>query len=94
VQDPNVLLAILGKMAQKPDVQFDKLYQKLYNRELWLMAYESIAAKQGNMTAGTDGKTIDGMGWQLIDTMIADLKTSRYKPSPVRREYIEKQTAS
>jgi len=90
VQDPNVLLAILGKMAQKPNVQFDKLYQKLYNKELWLMAYESIAAKQGNMTAGVDGKTIDGVGWELIETMIADLKTSRYKPSPVRRKYIEK----
>jgi len=90
VQDPNVLFAILGKMAQKPNVQFDKLYQKLYNRELWLMAYESIAPKQGNMTAGVDSETIDGAGWKLIETMIADLKTSRYKPRPVRREYIEK----
>jgi group II intron reverse transcriptase/maturase len=71
-------------------VQFDKLYQKLYNRELWLMAYESIAAKQGNMTAGVDGETIDGAGWALIETMIAELKMSSYKPSPVRREYIEK----
>ena len=90
MQDPNVLLTILGKMAQKPNVQFDKLYPKLYNKELWLMAYENIAPKQGNMTAGVDGETIDGMGWKLIETMIADLKISRYKPSPVQRKYIEK----
>lgn len=77
-------------MAQKPNVQFDKLYPKLYNKELWLMAYGSIAPKQGNMTAGVDGETIDGMGWKLIETMIADLKMSRYKPSPVQRKYIEK----
>ncbi len=75
MQEPNVLLTILGKMAQKPDIQFDKLYQKLYNKELWLMAYESIAAKQGNMTAGVDGETIDGAGWKLIETMIEDLKS-------------------
>lgn len=90
MQDPNVLLAILGKMAEKPNIQFDKLYQKLYNKELWLMAYESIAAKQGNMTAGVDGETIDGMGQELIEAMITDLKMSRYKATPVRREYIEK----
>lgn len=77
-------------MAQKPNVQFDKLYQKLYNKELWLMAYESIAPKQGNMTAGVDGETVDGMGWRLIETMISDLKTSRYKPNPVQRKYIKK----
>jgi hypothetical protein len=35
-------------MAQKPEVRFDKLFQKLYNVKLWLMAYESIAPKPGN----------------------------------------------
>jgi group II intron reverse transcriptase/maturase len=90
VQDPNILLAILSGMAQKPEVKFDKLFQKLYNVELWLMAYEQIAPKPGNMTAGVDGSTIDGMGMELIRGTIADLKASRYKPKPVRRIYIEK----
>ncbi len=31
MQDPNVLLTILGKMAQKPEVKFDRLFPKLYN---------------------------------------------------------------
>ncbi len=35
VQQPTILLAILSKMAQKPEVQFDTLFQKLYNVELW-----------------------------------------------------------
>jgi group II intron reverse transcriptase/maturase len=90
VQDPNIQLAILSKMAQKPEVKFDKLFQKLYNVELWLMAYEQIAPKPGNMTAGADGSTVDGMGMELITGMIAELKASRYKPNPVRRIYIEK----
>src|SRR5258708_33821226 len=90
VQDPNALLTTLSNMALKPEVTFDKLFQKLYNVELWLLAYQRIAPKPGNMTAGTDGKTIDGAGLQLIRSAIADLKASRYKPIPVRRVYIPK----
>lgn len=90
MQDPNILLTILGKMAQKPEVKFDRLFPKLYNPDLWLKAYERIAPKPGNMTAGTDGKTVDGMGKGLIERLIADLRASRYKPKPVRRVYIPK----
>ncbi len=72
-------------MAQKPEIQFDKLFQKLYNVDLWLVAYQIIAPIPGNMTAGVDGKTIDGAGLELIDGLIADLKASRYRPCPVRR---------
>lgn len=90
MQDPNILLTMLSKMAQKPEVKFDKLFQKLYNVELWLLAYESIAPKPGNMTAGVDGRTIDGTGTELIESTIAELKASSYKPTPVRRIYIEK----
>lgn len=90
MQNPNVLLAILSKMAQKPHMKYDKLFQKLYNRDLWLMAYEQIASKQGNMTPGTDGKTADGFGMELVDRLIDDLKASRYQPNPARRKYIEK----
>ncbi len=90
VQQPTVLLAILSKMAQKPEVQFDKLFQKLSNVELWLLAYQSIAPKPGNMTAGVDGNTIDKAGLRLITELIADLKASRYTPCPARRVYIAK----
>ena len=90
VQQPTILLAILSKMAQKPGVQFDKLFQKLYNVDLWLLAYQQIAPIPGNMTVGVDGKTIDKAGLKLITDLIADLKASRYKPCPARRVYIPK----
>jgi group II intron reverse transcriptase/maturase len=77
-------------MAQKPEVKFDKLFQKLYNTDLWLMAYESIAPKPGNMTKGSDDRTVDGMSMERIQAVIDDLKASRYAPTPVRRTYIEK----
>jgi hypothetical protein len=94
VQQPNTLFAILSKMAQKPEVRFEKLFQKLANKELWIIAYQSIAPKPGNMTAGVDGKTIDGINLKLIDDLIWDLKASRYKPHPVRRVYIPKANGS
>jgi group II intron reverse transcriptase/maturase len=77
-------------MTLKSEVTFDKLFQKLYNIELWLLAYQCIAPKQGNMTPGTDGNTIDGAGMKLIQNAIAELKASRYKPTPVRRVHIPK----
>jgi len=90
VQQPTILLAVLSKMAQKPGVQFDKLFQKLYNVDLWLLAYQQIAPIPGNVTVGVDGKTIDKAGLKLITDLIADLKASRYKPCPARRVYIPK----
>ncbi len=90
MQQPNVLLAILSKMAQKPEVKFDNLFSKLYNTELWLLAYQSIAPKPGNLTTGVDGKNIDGMGNKVISQLITELKSSRYKPHPVRRVYLPK----
>jgi hypothetical protein len=42
-------------MIQKPEVQLDKLYQKLYNVELWLLAYQQVVAPHPrNMADGVD----------------------------------------
>ena len=75
MQHPNAILTTLSQMALKPEVKFDKLFQKLYNTELWLLAYQSIAPKQGNMTPGVDGKTIDGAGMKLIQEAIGKCPT-------------------
>lgn len=82
---------MLSKMAQKPEVRFDKLFQKLYNTDLWVMAYERIAANPGSMTPGNrKNNTADGMGMERINRLITELKTSRYKPAPARRTYVPK----
>ncbi|BAE81839.1 hypothetical protein DSY4652 [Desulfitobacterium hafniense Y51] len=69
---------------------FERLYRNLYNRELFLLAYQNIYASQGNMTKGTDGKTIDAMSLNRIDGIIASLKDESYQPQPSRRTYIPK----
>ena len=74
--------------------QFDKLFQKLYNIELWLLAYQSIAPKPGNMTAGVDGKTIDGAGLKFITDLIADLKASTVHPCQSAASTSQKPTAN
>ncbi len=55
-----------------------------------MMAYQNIYANQGNMTKGTDGKTIDAMSLNRIDGIIASLKDESYQPNPSRRTYIPK----
>ena len=70
MQQPNTLLAILRTMAQKAEVQFDKLFEKLYNIDLWLLAYQSIAPKPGNMTAGV------GSGVGSGDLTVAEAEAS------------------
>ena len=42
------------------------------------------------MTAGTDGKTIDGMGMARINALIEKMRDSSYQPNPARRTYIPK----
>jgi group II intron reverse transcriptase/maturase len=61
---------------------------------MYLQAYSNIYAKEGNMTKGTDGKTIDGMSMKRIDKLIASLKDHSYRPRPARREYIAKSNNS
>jgi group II intron reverse transcriptase/maturase len=66
------------------------LYQLLYNPTLHIVAYERLKSKPGNMTAGTDGQTLDGTSMETIQATIELLKTEQYQPTPVRRVYIPK----
>jgi group II intron reverse transcriptase/maturase len=54
------------------------------------VAYQHTYAKPGNMTPGTDDKTVDEMSLQRIESLIESLKNETYKPNPARRVYIPK----
>ncbi|AKO77651.1 hypothetical protein EN12_23750 [Vibrio cholerae] len=66
------------------------LYKLLLDRELLITAYESIKSKQGNMTQGVDGKTLDGFSMGVIDNIIAKLSDESFIFSPARRVLIPK----
>lgn len=90
LRNPVEVLSSLRNHACKEDYQYDRLYRNLYNPEFYLAAYQRIYAGEGNMTAGSDGKTIDGMSMQRIRGLINSLKNHSYKPQPARRQYIRK----
>lgn len=85
----NVLESLISKAANE-DYHYKRLYRNLYNPEFFLLAYERIQAKPGNMTAGNDGNTIDGMSMKRIDSLIQRIKDFSYQPKPARRTYIPK----
>lgn len=66
------------------------MYRYLFSEEMFAVAYQRIYAKQGNMTPGTDGKTIDEMSLERIERLIVSLKDESYQPHPARRVYIPK----
>jgi len=93
MRSPENVLKSLSEQATKKDYRFERLYRNLYNPEFYLLAYQNIAISQGSMTAGTDGRTLDGMSMERIDNIIAKLKDHSYQPNPARRVYIAKKNS-
>ena len=90
MRNPIDVLNSLKSKAGNEGYYYERLYRNLYNEEFYLLAYQNIYASEGNMTAGADGKTIDGMGMDRIRKLIEKVKEHSYQPNPARRTYIEK----
>lgn len=84
------VLKALSNHSQSSDYKYERLYRYLFSEEMFAVAYQRIYAKQGNMTPGTDGKTIDEMSLERIERLIVSLKDESYQPHPARRVYIPK----
>lgn len=90
MRNPKKVLDTLCKHSQDSCYKYERLYRILFNEEMFYAAYQRIYAKEGNMTPGTDGLTIDLMSVQRIAALIVSLKDETYKPNPARRTYIPK----
>lgn len=90
LRNPESVLKALSDHSKVSDYKFERLYRNLFNKQFFYTAYQMIYAKQGNMTAGTDGKTAEGMSIEQIDALIASLRNETYQPCPARRVYIPK----
>lgn len=84
------VLKALSDHSQSSDYKYERLYRYLFSEEMFAVSYQRIYAKQGNMTPGTDGKTIDEMSLERIERLIVSLKDESYHPHPARRVYIPK----
>lgn len=90
MRDPQNVLNSLTRHSMVPSYKFEKLYRIMFNKQMFYVAYQRIYAKPGNMTAGSDGKTIDGMSLLLIDKIIDAIRDESYQPYPAKRTYIQK----
>jgi group II intron reverse transcriptase/maturase len=62
----------------------------MYKEDLYILAYERIKSAPGNMTPGTDRKTIDGFSLRMIHTIIEEMRTEQFQFKPVRTVYLPK----
>jgi len=62
----------------------------MYKRDLYILAYERIKSAPGNMTPGTDGKTLDMISLHMIEEIIEEIRTDQFQFKPVRTVYIQK----
>lgn len=90
MRNPQNVLNNLTKHSKDKNYQFERLYRLLYNKEMYLVAYQTIYANPGHTTPGVDELTIDGMSIARIDQLIDSLKDESYQPHPSRRTYIPK----
>ena len=90
MRSPENVLESLKSKACNENYKYQRLYRNLYNPQFYLLAYQRIQENPGNMTAGTDGKTIDGMGIKRINALIEKVRDFSYQPHPARRTYIPK----
>ena len=91
MQKAEIVLSMLGQKAKEDSsFVFDRLYRNLFNPDFYLLAYNNIYDKEGNLTEGTDQVTIDGFNMRLVEKLIDEMKTETYRPKAVRRVYIPK----
>jgi len=66
------------------------LYRLMYKEDLYIMAYERIKSKPGNMTPGTDEETLDGFSLEAIREIMQEMRTELFQFKPVRTTFIPK----
>ena len=68
-------LECLRKLNSNRDWKNRDLYRLMYKEDLYILAYEQIKSKPGNMTPGTDQETLDGFSLETIREIIHEMKT-------------------
>ena len=83
-------LETLRKLNSDRQWENNDLYRLMYREDLYILAYERIKSKPGNMTPGTDKETLDGFSLESIRTIIREMRTEQFHFKPVRTTFIAK----
>jgi len=85
-------IALWTTAKRQPERKFPKLFDRMIQRHVLSAAWRRVRANRG--AAGVDGETIEAIEERGVDQFIEELRTDllvgRYKPKPVRRQYIPK----
>jgi group II intron reverse transcriptase/maturase len=81
----------LRRLNSNPEWINDDLYRLMFKEDLYIVAYEKIKSKPGNLTPGSDRQTIDGFSLEVILKIIQEMRTEQFQFKPVRISYIPKQ---
>jgi retron-type reverse transcriptase len=83
-------LEYLRKANSNPCWINNELYRLMYQEDLYIIAYERMKSEPGNMTAGTDGETLDGFSLETIREIIRAMRTEQFQFKPARTVFIPK----
>ncbi len=83
-------LEYLRKLNSNPQWVNHNLYRLMYQEDLYILAYERLKSKPGNMTPGSDRETLDGFSRETIHAIIQDMRTEQFRFKPVRQRFIPK----
>jgi len=89
MRNAETTLAIISDRGKR-GLPLEDVYRRLYDKELYLRAYNRLYRNDGAMTKGTTEETVDGMSERRIDEIIDLLRFERYRWTPVRRIHIPK----
>jgi retron-type reverse transcriptase len=91
MRNAETILDIIRERGRRR-LPLEGIYRQLYNRDLYLRAYNCLYRNQGAMTPGATAETVDGMALTKIDALITALREERYRWTPVRRTQIPKKS--
>jgi len=66
------------------------LYRLFYDRDLYIIAYNSVKSNDGAETSGVDGTSLHGFCQEWITELITAMRTESYLPEPNKTMMIPK----
>jgi len=87
-------LEVIRKLNARREWINHGLYKLLLDKDMYVLAYERMKSKPGNMTPGTDGDTLDGFSMAQIEELIEEMGDESYQCKPVRTASYQRATVS
>jgi len=88
---PRKFKRLMVTCEKLPNIRItDPIYNILYDRKIYEMAYHNIKSKPGNMTPGILPETLDEISLEWIDETIQKLKDESFQFRPGKRIQIPK----